>query len=88
MQLQTNYKEKNLFKIIIKKVISVPEVDKLLIIKGMKLMMLFSFVFKFFKRATITSSHETFIQFTYQNEAPTVRGLAANKFTKHNALHA
>ena len=22
------------------------------------------------------------------NKAPTVRGLAANKFTKHNALHA
>ena len=22
------------------------------------------------------------------NEAPMVRGLAANKFTKHNALHA
>ena len=69
MQLQTNYKAKILLKIIIKKVISVPEVDKLLIVKGIKLMMLSSFAFKIFKRATITSSHETFIQFTYQNES-------------------
>ena len=69
MQLQTNYKAKILLKIIIKKVISVAEVDKLLIIKGIKLMMLSSFAFKIFKQATITSSHETFIQFTYQNES-------------------
>ena len=27
-------------------------------------------------------------QYYNVNEAPTVRGLAANKFTKHNALHA
>ena len=43
----------------------------------------------------ITQSKSTFRWFrTYleegkvENEAPTVRGLAANKFTKHNALHA